>query len=348
VVPVTAAPVPLNLFYGEPDPDRWVPGDRWVRRVVRRVVRGRPRMSGQRRVFVNLVAGLDRLGVPYRLNDYAHARRHPEEVACIVGKPFVLDRMAWRNPILFGAAVFSHPSDDPDLLRRLPVERVLVPGEWMRRMFAPHYGADRVFAWPAGTDTEHWAPAPGTQKDVDLLVYAKPLWNPERFDRETLGPALLLAARRGLRTAVLRYGSYHEDEYRDLLARSRAMLFLCPHESQGIAYQQALSCGVPLLAWDPGGPWPDPNYYPHRVKFGPVSSVPYWDARCGVTFADLGQLEPALDRFWVGVQANSFHPRAYVLDHLTLEGSASAYLSHVAAVAAAAATAQPRVRAQPA
>ena len=35
------------------------------------------------------------------------------------------------------------------------------------------------------------------------------------------------------------------------------MVFLCEHENQDIAYQQALACGVPILAWDRGGYWQD-------------------------------------------------------------------------------------------
>ena len=44
------------------------------------------------------------------------------------------------------------------------------------------------------------------------------------------------------------------------------MIFLCEHETQGIAYQQALSRNVPILAWDRGGDWQDPTYYPERVS----------------------------------------------------------------------------------
>ena len=31
---------PLNLFYEVPDPDRWLPFDRFARRIVRRLVLG--------------------------------------------------------------------------------------------------------------------------------------------------------------------------------------------------------------------------------------------------------------------------------------------------------------------
>jgi hypothetical protein len=52
--------------------------------------------------------------------------------------------------------------------------------------------------------------------------------------------------------AEIRYGFYREEEFWDLLGRSRTMIFLCASETQGIAYQQVLSCGVPILAWDRG------------------------------------------------------------------------------------------------
>ena len=41
---------------------------------------------------------------------------------------------------------------------------------------------------------------------------------------------------------------YREEEYRAALNKCRAMVFLCEHETQGIAYQQALSCDVPIFA----------------------------------------------------------------------------------------------------
>ena len=89
----------LNLFFEDKD-DRWFPGDRHIRQAFRRVLFGKPRINGQLRVFLNLCAGLDRLGIDYRVNDYRHIQKHPDELACIIGRAFVLDWMKWRNPIL--------------------------------------------------------------------------------------------------------------------------------------------------------------------------------------------------------------------------------------------------------
>lgn len=316
----------LNLFYEEPQGDRWLPLDRYPRRLLRRLLRGPRRIGGQERVFLNLCAGLEAIGAAFRVNDYRHALRHPEELACIVGKPFVLDKVRWRNPILFGASVFSHPVEDPNLFQRLPVRRVLVPGEWMRRMWAPHYG-ERVSAWPVGIDTERWAPGAEAARDTDILLYNKIRWRHAEMERDLVAPVREALRRRGLASVEIRYGHYHEDDYRRLLGRCRAMVFLCEHETQGIAYQQALAAGVPILAWDRGGPWQDPSFYPERVVYGPVTSVPYWDARCGLTFADAARFAECLDAFLAAARAGAYDPRSYILEHLTLEAAARNYLA---------------------
>jgi len=314
----------LNLFYEEPDPDRWFPFDRYPRKLVRRIVRGKPILGGQTRVFLNLCAGLDKLGIAYRVNDYRYIKKHREEVACIIGKPHVLDKIKWQNPILFGAAVFSHPCDDPNLFNRLPVRKMLVPGEWMRQMCEPYYG-DRVLTWSVGIDTDNWN-LTTTTKDVDLLIYDKVRWEYDRYNLDLVNPIKSYVEKQGLRIAKIRYGFYREEKFHELLKRSKAMLFLCEHETQGIAYQQALSCGVPILAWDRGGFWQDPSYYPHKVQYSPVSSVPYWDNRCGVKFQTINEFPNKLEEFLDKLNSKYFDPRSYILDNLTLEKCAQNYL----------------------
>jgi hypothetical protein len=318
----------LLIFYEEPEDDRWLPFDRYPRHFIRRLLRGPSQAGGQKRVFLNLCAGLDRIGIHYVVNDYERAKRNPTEVACIVGKPQALDRIEWRNPILFGAAGYSHPIDDPNLLQRLPIKLVLVPGQWMKEMCRPYWG-ETVEAWPVGIDTHWWQPADISQKTTDVLLYDKVRWEHDGFEKSLLEPIRTVLRARHQSFCEIRYGFYREQEFRAALARCRTMIFLCEHESQGIAYQQALSCGVPILAWDRGGYWQDPAYYPHRVKFAPVSSVPYWDDRCGVKFGSIAQFNDAWSRFWDEYQSGHFDPRSYILENLKLEKCADQYMRHV-------------------
>ena len=318
----------LNLFYEEPEGDRWLPFDRFPRRIVRRVLRGKPEIGGQQRVSLNLRAGLDRLGVRYRFNDYDHARRNPKELACIIGKAQVLDKMEWKNPILFGAAVFSHPLDDPHLFERLPVRKILLPGAWMKEMWQPYWD-EAVAVWPVGIDTDRWQPRAAAEKPFDVLLYDKMRWEHERYESSLIEPIRGRLRQAGRSFREIRYGAYREVEFEAALAECRTMVFLCEHETQGIAYQQALAAGVPILAWDRGGYWQDPAYFPDKVKFQPVTSVPYWDERCGRTFAAIEEFDDAWDRFWDEARSGRFNSRSYILENLTLEQCARQYMHHV-------------------
>jgi len=106
------------------------------------------------------------------------------------------------------------------------------------------------------------------------------------------------------------------------------MVFLCEHETQGIAYQQALASDVAILAWDRGGYCRDPDIYPHRAQFAPVTSVPYWNERCGRTFASVAEFYDGWTKFWDEYQSGRYSPRDFILDNLTLEKCARRYVQH--------------------
>ncbi|HZY37866.1 MAG TPA: hypothetical protein VFE53_14510 [Mucilaginibacter sp.] len=315
---------PLNLFYEEPDPDRWFKYDRYPRRIIRRLVRGKERPGGVMMIAINLMKGLDKIGVRYRFNDYSHIKKHPEEVACIIGKPQVLFDKKWQNPVIFGAGIYSHPIECADLFELYPnVKRFLVPGEWMRKMCEPYYG-NKVIAWPVGIDAEQWKPA-GEAKTIDFLIYDKIRWNKEQIEEELVKPITEILDRQKLRYQFIRYGNYTHAELMKKLKASKAVIFLCEHETQGSAYQQILATNTPILAWDRGGYWRDPAYYPDRVKYQPVTSVPYWDKRCGIKFSGAADFDEKLQLFLAMLP--EFKPRDYIEENLTLEKCAEKYLA---------------------
>ncbi|MCP3460205.1 glycosyltransferase [Bradyrhizobium sp. CCGUVB23] len=319
----------LNLFFEEKD-DRWFRGDRHLRTWLRRLLLGKPWINGQQRVFLNLCAGLDKLGIRYRVNDYGYIRKHPDELACVIGRPFVLDWIDWKNPILLGVASYNHPIDDPDLLTRYPVKHIVVPCQWYADMCRP--GWPNIDAWPVGIDTDAWTPPVAERKSVDVLLYDKVLWDRDRIEPDLIEPIRARLRAEGRTFEEIRYGSYNEQDYRAALARCRTMIFLSQNESQGIACLQALASGVPVLAWDRGGPWRDPDYFPHRVRFDGVSSVPYWDDRCGMKFVDAEGFSSRWSEFWTQAGTGDFQPRQYVLDNLTLEKGALHYYEIAQAV----------------
>ncbi len=314
---------PLNLFYEEPDPDRWFKYDRYPRKIIRRIVRGKQRRGGVMTIAINLMKGLDKINAPYRFNDYGYIKKHPEEIACIIGKPHLLFEKKWNNPVILGAGIYSHPVECPDLFERYPnVKRFLVPGGWMRDMCEPWYG-NKVISWPVGIDTNCWQPDTA-EKEFDFLIYDKIRWNHEQEEARLIDPVIKTLDERELSYQFIRYGNYTHQELTDKLKISKAVIFLCEHETQGLAYQQILATNTPILAWDRGGYWQDPDYYPDKVQYQPVSSVPYWDKRCGAKFTDAIDFKEKLSLFLTGL--NKFRPRDYTLENLTLEICAEKYL----------------------
>ena len=315
----------MYIFYEEPDPDRWIRGDRYFRGVVRRVLRGRPSPGGMMRWFLNLKAGLDQLGVNYRVNDFTGLRNCPGAVAHVIGKPQVIDKIPARHPIVFGPAVAAHPYEN-DFWDRNDLRLILISCEWFSRMYRrdlPRRIPIRV--WPAGIDSEHWRP-PESRDWGTVAIYDKIRWRRDEYEQTLLVPISNLLRAQGLQVVHIRYGDYKEADYRDMLSKIGAMIFLCEHETQGFAYLQALSCDVPIFAWDRGGFWQDPTMYPHRVRFGPVTSVPYFDERCGSRFADFEDFEAKMRWFLDSARAGRFLPREFVRQNLNLAQQARLYL----------------------
>jgi len=326
---------PLNLFYQEPEPDRWVPYDRYPRKAFRELLYAtgirRRRPSGQRMVYQNLKKGLDQAGIPYRDNDFRYIRRHPDELMCIVGKPHLLFEYDWSNPIVFGASIFDHPVACPDFWEYHPnVQKLLVPGPWIYDMFAEHYPEEKLAMWPVGIDVEEWSPdRPQDEKPDRILIYDKVRWAHDRFEDLLIGPIQQHLDRQGIERETLRYGHYFPEDLKAALTRCQAVVFLCEHETQGIAYQQMLASGVPIFAWDRGGYWQDPNFFPDRVRYEPVSSVPYWEERCGMKFETADDFRERFSEFWRQVKANAFSPRDYIVEDLTLQTCARWYANTV-------------------
>lgn len=313
------------LFYREYEADKFLPYDRYLKRVVRPVYNlfhHRQKQTGFYVSFRLLVAALERAGCEVRINDYRAARRQPGHPVGLVGFPALLDGWDLPNPALLGPSLYDHPGLAPDLMKDPRFRAHLVLAPWMHALFRRWYG-EACVPWFAGVDLERWPDLSGEPKDVDVIVYDKIYWDRDRQVATVLEPVRRHLDRLGLTHATMRYKHYDHPAYRRLLARSRAMIFLSQHETQGLAYQEAMAANLPILAWDPGV-WTDP--LARRFHNEPVAagSVPFFDGRCGERFATMAEFEPAFSHFWQ--RLSSYRPRDFVAQRLSPEESAQIYL----------------------
>jgi hypothetical protein len=305
-------------YLPEPETDRWIPGDRWVRPLVRRIVRGKPRPGGLDKVYINLCLGLDRLKIPYEANTPYGRLRHDDMVGVLGRGRHCLDGYRRREPLVAGIGLMTHPSEWPTLFEDYPVACYLQHSEWSAAIYRRHYG-DRCPIWPVGIDTEAWRLTGSLkEKPNDFLIYNKSRWDRAHFESELLNPILAALDRAGMTGLRMEYGQYSPDGYKKALATCKAAIFLSSHESQGIACQEAMAAGVPIFAWDPGR-----NLDPERFKWGepeiPACSIPYFDERCGMSFTDFASFERNLPLFAESLRAGAFAPRDYILENLTVE-----------------------------
>jgi len=315
----------ICLYYRqEPPRDRWLRGDRYIRPAIRRMVHGRPPPGGIDKVFTNLCLGLDRLNVRYEVNLPFPQLQRDDRVGVLGRGRYGLAGYDRPSPILAGIGLMTHPSEWPTLCDDYPVAAYLQHSEWANAIYEPYFG-DRCRIWPVGIDTRFWSGAPVAATTTDFLVYDKLRWQREIMVPQLLEPIRRELRRRRLSFCELRYGQYDEATYKAALRSASCMIFLCEHESQGIAYQECLASGVPILAWDQGRCL-DPERFVWGQPEIAATSVPYFDHRCGLTFQDAADFPDKLNEFLDRLHAGTFAPRDFVLDNLTLEKCSSRFI----------------------
>jgi hypothetical protein len=321
----------IHLYFRvEPAKDRFFKGDRHLISLIKKLL-GRNKTSGIEKVFLNLCKGFNLLKVDYDVNLPFEKIRAGEVVVVLGDGKHALKGYNQPNPIIAGIGLMTHPSEWPELFTEYPVAKYLQHSNWAMNIYIPYYGKDSCELWPAGIDTGKWRPGGQSNKKFDVLVYNKIRWDKEAMDAELRLPILKKLDQSGLSYGEIIYGQYNETEYFNLLNQCNGMIFLCEHESQGLACCEALSMNVPVFAWDQGFCL-DPNRFKWNEPVIPATSVPFFDERCGMLFKDFEDFERQIGIFWDSVKRGDFKPRDYILENLTLENSAKRMLNIVSGV----------------
>ena len=321
----------IHLYFCKKrQPDKWIKGDRYFIELVRRIIRGK-KTSGVEKVFINLRKGFDELKIRYVVNTPFEDVKPGEPVVVLGAGRYALEGYTQLNLIIGGIGLMTHPSEWPTLCQDYPVVMYLQHSEWANNIYIPYYGNGVCQQWPAGIETDKWAPARANQKTADILIYNKIRWEHDKRNCELREPIISKLQQAGLTYRELVYGQYKEADYYEALTNSRAMIFLCEHESQGFACCEALSMNVPVFAWDQGYCL-DPNRFEWNNPVVPATSIPFFDERCGMSFKDIRQFNDQFYTFWNNTINEMYNPRQYVLENLTLKKSAERMLEIIRSV----------------
>lgn len=278
-------------------------------------------ISGFEAWFQSLARALREAGFRVHENCYALAEANPSYPVGLVGTPQSIPKWPLPNPALLGPCMYDNPSLNPTLMDDPRFRRYILTCEWLKAVFEKGYPGKCVL-WHAGIPTDDWPDTSNCNKTTDVLVYDKIRWGRDKTVPLFLDPILADLSARGLSHHVLRYGEVTHEEYRALLRACRVMIFLCEHETQGLAYQEALASNVPILAWDHGW-WTDPVWPAFSATPIPACSVPQFSPECGERFRMPADFPRAFGEFWS--KRNTYRPRRYIEEHVSLAGSAARY-----------------------
>jgi len=275
-----------------------------------------PRSFGPGAVARNLEAGLKEIGVEIVKQpgkaDFHGCLQNPGNFAGLL-----------PEQTLMGPNLFVVPSEESELCDLF--KNFVVPSRWVKDLYEkyPQMQGDKktIDVWPVGIDTEKWLPVPAEYKTCDFFVYIKNSFpaQAEQVEDELHKHALIPAG-------TLTYGNYEEEDLKAMCDKCQFAVLVTDTESQGIAYMQILSAGLPCFVIDKTM-W---TYEANKGVKAPATSVPYFDKRCGIKVPsrgihgmndeDISELEAFVDR------VEEYTPRNYILENHTLAKSAHEYL----------------------
>ena len=149
--------------------------------------------------------------------------------------------------------------------------------------------------------------------EYDCIVYSKNV-NPSRFTW-----CINYITSIGLRYKIYQYGSYHRDEYLSTLQKTRFVIWVGCHESQGFGLEECLATNTPIYVYDVKSmkeEFSNGHYiYPHYSEQLLATSAPYWSDRCGIKVYSNEEFESRLPEFMEALPR--YEPAKYIHSTLT-------------------------------
>ena len=259
--------------------------------------------NGPGKVVTNLLNGLHKVNMPFKTNELVSIE---DKLLILQETNMLSDRI--NNEKIIGPNICTLPIDNHYVMNG-NYKKMIVPCEWVKQLYMKWLPENKLLVWAVGIDTDLFYDMSKEQKEIDCLVYFK------RRNESELNSVIEFLNQKGQTYKIIRYGVYSEDNFIDVLKKSRYGIVIDKCESQGIAIEEMMATNLPLLVWDTSI-WDDRG----NEYSVPATSVPYWDETCGTKFYNLSELENAFNLFIENKE--TFTPRRYIQENLDMSISA--------------------------
>ena len=192
-------------------------------------------------------------------------------------------------------------------------KRIIAPSDWVKDLYVNKFGipVHKVAVWPVGIQEFNNI----REITYDCLIYFK------RRNQIELNAVKQFLDSLNLTYKMVEYGGYSEKEFLNLVNQAKFCFLINGTESQGIAVQEIMSMGVPIIAWDIKE-WLDQGEA-YRV---PATSIPYWDASCGEVFYDINELDETFYKFYA--KLDKYDPKNFIKYNINFEWSVKMLLEN--------------------
>ena len=266
-------------------------------------------MNGPHKVVDNLIKSLDQEKIEYAINEekYEHnflvqydATAH-EKHSKIEQDTTIIGPQVW---LFDGYGQFLIENQNY-------YKKIIAPSEWVKNKFITKFNLpeEKLAVWPVGIEEFNNIREP----NYDCLIYFK------RREQKELDAVKQFLDSKNFTYKMVEYGGYGEDGFKQLVNSAKFCFLINGTESQGIAVQEIMSMGVPIIAWDIKE-WLDQGEA-YRV---PATSIPYWDERCGEVFFNIDELDVTFSKFYATL--DEYDPKAFIKDNLSFECSVKTLL----------------------
>ena len=261
-------------------------------------------MNGPHKVVDNLIKSLEQENVNYAINEEKYKHNFLVQYDATAHEKH--SRIE-QDTTIIGPQVWMFDGYGQFLIENQNYyKKIIAPSEWVKNKFITKFNLpeDKLSVWPVGIEEFD----NNREPNYDCLIYFK------RRDQSELDTVKKFLVNNGLSYRMVEYGTYGEDGFKQLVNSAKFCFLINGTESQGIAVQEIMSMGVPIIAWDIKE-WLDQGEA-YRV---PATSIPYWDERCGEVFFNIDDLEVTFSKFYATL--DQYNPKAFIKDNLSFECS---------------------------
>lgn len=195
--------------------------------------------------------------------------------------------------------------------------KILVPSKSIKNNLINDLGYElnekQLIVSPIGIAPEEECKRPRNYERNTCLIYIK------KRKIEELDQILKILKNAGVHYKIFEYGKYRNSDLIQHAKNSEFGIIINKTESQGIATQEIMSTGLPLIV----NGEKENNFWDTKLS---GSAVPYWSDDCGIIIDSLENFEEDLSNFLQNIK--SYNPINLIIKNLTFEQTEKNLIKH--------------------